>query len=103
MKIFVTIIPKDLVTNSFLSSFLLFYKPKTRIRFSARWWSGNEKYFCFLLIASHLKAMPNAIDVYKRIFLHVIPVCVIVSCWQELCFIVSLKKHDWMIHEYLFT
>ena len=29
------------------------YKPKTRIRFLASWWSGNEKCLCFLFIASH--------------------------------------------------
>ena len=37
-------------------AFILFlyfsYKPKTRIRFSTSWWSGEENYFCFLFIAS---------------------------------------------------
>ena len=32
--------------------FLPSYKPRTRIKFSASWWAGNEKYFCFFLIAS---------------------------------------------------
>ena len=59
---------------------VLSYKPKTRIWFSASWWSGNEKYFCFLFIANHpnLKVIPNSIDFYKGIFLHFISVCIIV-------------------------
>ena len=39
MKIIITVIPGDLVTN--LSIF--FNRPKTAIRFSASWWPGNEK------------------------------------------------------------
>ena len=27
-------------------------KPKARIQFSASWWSGDEKYLCFLIIVS---------------------------------------------------
>ena len=82
MKIIVTIIPTDLVTNLLYPLFVLSYKPKTRILFSESWWSGNEKYFFFLFIASplYLKAMPNSIDFYKGIFLHVIPVRIIVPC-----------------------
>ena len=52
MKIIVTIIPTDLVTNFFYPLFVLSCTPKTRIRFSRSWWSGNEKYFCFLFKAS---------------------------------------------------
>ena len=52
MKIIVTKIPADFVTNSLLSSFCPFLQAKTRIRFSASWWSGSKKYFCFLFIAS---------------------------------------------------
>ena len=50
----IIIIPTNLVTNlvCFYPLFLLSYKPRTRIWFSASCWSGNEKYFCFLLIAS---------------------------------------------------
>ena len=36
----------------FYHPFVLFYKPKKRVWFAASWWSGNEKYFCFLFIAS---------------------------------------------------
>ena len=54
MKTIVTIIFTELVTNLLLSFFfVLFYKPKARIRFPASWWSGNEKYFRFLFITSH--------------------------------------------------
>ena len=83
MKKIVTIIAPDLVTNSLLSSFCLSYKPKTEIRFSASWWSGNEKYFFFLFIASRalLESPANSIDFYKGIFLHLIPVRIIVPCF----------------------
>ena len=61
MKIIVTIIPTDLVTNLLLSSFFfLSYKPKTRTWFSASWWSGNEKYFCFLFIGSRALLQSHA-------------------------------------------
>ena len=60
MKIIVTIIPIDLVTNWLLSSFFPSLQTKNKNQVSARiknqesasWWSGDEKYFCFLLIAS---------------------------------------------------
>ena len=57
MKIIAIIIPTDLMTNP-LS--VLSYKPKTRIRFSASWWPGNEKYFCFLFIASRALLQSDA-------------------------------------------
>ena len=61
MKIIVTIIPTDLVTDLFLSSFfVLSDKPKPRTRFSASWWSGNEKYSCFLFIASRALLQSHA-------------------------------------------
>ena len=62
MKVIATIIPTDLVTNSLLSSFFLSYnyKPKTRIKFSASWWSGNKKYVCFLFIASRTLLLSHA-------------------------------------------
>ena len=34
--------------------FLCFLTNKTRTRFSASWWSSNEKYFCFLFVASRI-------------------------------------------------
>ena len=55
------IIPIDLVTNLLLSIFFL--KPKIRIKFLENWLT-----------------MSNSVDLRKGIFLHVIPVCSIVSC-----------------------
>ena len=60
MKIIVTIIPTDFVTNS------LSYKSKTRIRFSASWWIGNENYFCFLFIAN--RALLQSHAEFNRLF-----------------------------------
>ena len=65
MKIIVTIIPTDLVTNLLLSSFVLSYQPTPRIRFSASWWSGCKKYFCFLFTASN--ALLQSHTEFKRI------------------------------------
>ena len=43
MKIIVTIIPANSVTSSLSYLSCLFIESKTRIEFSASWWSGNEK------------------------------------------------------------
>ena len=53
------------------SFFVLFYKPKTRIRFSASWRSGAENYFCFLFIASRalFQSHVEFIRLLKRNFL----------------------------------
>ena len=83
MKITVTIFPTDLVTNSLLSSlYSLSCKPKqNRNKVFSKLVVYNNKYFCFLFITSCAllqKAMPNSIDFCKGIFLHVIPVRIIV-------------------------
>ena len=57
MKLIITIVSTNLVTN-FCPLFVLSHKPKTRVRFSPSWWSGNGKYFLvtrnsFLFIAGH--------------------------------------------------
>ena len=89
MKIIVTIIPTDLVKISFYSLLVLFNKRKTRIRFSASWWSGNEKYFCFLFVASRALLQRHAelnrlshVILLHGFFLHVIPVPIIVP-WED--------------------
>ena len=79
--IIATIILTDLVTNSLLSFFLSFLTNQKQE-------SGFQQVGClvtkniwFLFIASvmlYFKAMSNSIDFYKGIFLHVIPVCIIV-------------------------
>ena len=71
MKIIVTLIPIDLVTNWLLSLFVFSYEAKTEVNFSESWWSGNKKYFCFLFIASRPLLQRHA-DFYKGIFLHAI-------------------------------
>ena len=60
MKIIVTIIPTDLVNNSLLSSFCPFLQTKNKNQFFHKWWSGNEKYFYFLFIASHALLQSHA-------------------------------------------
>ena len=66
----------------FYPLFVLFYKLKTKIRFSASWWSGNEKYFSFLFITRHglLQSLAEFKWIYKGTLLHVISVHIIVSC-----------------------
>ena len=44
----------------FYPVFALSYKTKTRIRFSAIWWSGNKKYFCFFFVASRALLQSHA-------------------------------------------
>ena len=80
MKTIITIIPTNLVRNLLLSSFSAFLETKNKNLISISWWSGKKKYFCFLLIASRalLQSQSNSIDFYKGIFLHVIPVRIIV-------------------------
>ena len=40
----------------------------------------NSFAFCLQRVALYFKSIPNSIDFYKRIFLHVIPVRIIVPC-----------------------
>ena len=40
--------------------------------------------FVYMRVAIYFKGMPNSIDFYKRILLHVIPVRIIVPCYEEL-------------------
>ena len=82
MKIIVIIISTDLVKIHFYPLFVLSYKPKTRIGFSGSWWSGKEKCFYFLFIASRalLQSHAEFNRLNKEIFLHVIPVRIIVPC-----------------------
>ena len=81
MKIIVTIIPKGLVTNSLLSSFCHFLQQGDFEQVDGLV-SRNIPVFCFYRIALYFKAMPNSIDFYKGILLHVIPVCIIVP-WKS--------------------
>ena len=51
-KIIVTIIPTDLVTNSFLSSFCPFLQIKNKNQVFSKLMASKEKYFCFLFVTS---------------------------------------------------
>ena len=81
VKIIVTIILPDLVTNSLLFSFCPFLqtkKPESRVQQVGGVVTRNT---CFLFKGSALyfKVMPNSVDFYKGILLHGIPVRVTVS------------------------
>ena len=77
MKIIVMIIPTDLVTHSILLYFCPFLERKNKNQIFSKL-VVKIFVFCFKQVALFFKAMPNSIDFYKRIFLHLISVCVIV-------------------------
>ena len=81
MKIILTIIPTDLVLQiCFYPLFVFSFKLKSRIKFSASLWSGNEKNSASAgaRVGLYFKAMLNSIDFYKGIFLHATLVRIIV-------------------------
>ena len=81
MKIVVTIIPTDLVTNLLLSFFLSFLtnqKQESGFQQVGGLVTRNISVFCLRPVVLYFKDMPNSIDFYKRIFFHVIPVRVVV-------------------------
>ena len=78
MKIIVTIIPKDLVTHLLFLSFLTNQKQESGSQQVGGLVTKNISVFCLLRVAQYFKTMPNSIDFYKGIFLHVIPVRIIV-------------------------
>ena len=80
MKIIVTSTPTGLLQICFYPHFVLSCKPKIRIRFSASWWSGTKRCFCFLLIVSRALLQSHVeFNRLKGIFLHVTPVRILVS------------------------
>ena len=81
MNIIVTIIPTDLVTNSHLSSFCLFFtnqKQESDFQQVGGLITRNISVFLFQQVALYFKVMPNLIDFYKGISLLVISVRIIV-------------------------
>ena len=81
IKINTTMIPTNLVKILLLFLFGPFIETKKQ--------ESNFQQvsvFCFLFVArcALLQDMPNGIDFYKRIFLNVIPPCIIVSCYTLL-------------------
>ena len=79
MEKIVTIIPINLATNSYKFTFALFLSFHTNQKQEPNFQQvgglarRNNFAFCLQRIALYFKAMPNSIDFYKRIFLHVIP------------------------------
>ena len=78
MKIIVTIIPTDLVTNSLLSSFCPFSQTKIKKQVGGLV-TRSISDFSLWWVALSFRAIPKLIGFYKGIFLHVIPVHMIVS------------------------
>ena len=98
MKIIVTTIPTDLVTNRFYPLFALPYKQKT-IMFSASRLSGNKKYFCFLFTASHalLQSHAEFNRLLKRNFLTCNSYCYFSSMlWWSIA--TKLRIYYWDTH-----
>ena len=86
MKIIVTTILIYLVTNlllSFFFSFLTNQKQESGFQQVGGLVTRNISIFCLERVVLYFKAMPNSVDFYKEILLHVIPVRIIVP-W---CFI----------------
>ena len=81
MKIIVTVIRIDLVTNAFLSfcflSFLTSQKRESGFQQVSGLVIRSISIFCLYRVALYFKAMQNAVDFYKRISFHVIPVRII--------------------------
>ena len=50
VKITVTMISTNFVTNYFVFLFIFSKKPQIKIKFLASWRSGNEKYYSFFII-----------------------------------------------------
>ena len=80
MKIIVTSIPTDLVTNSLLSSFFSFLQTKNKNQVFSKLmvWYQEIFAFCLYRVALYFKAVMNSIDFSKGIFLHVILIRIIV-------------------------
>ena len=83
MKIFVTIIPADLVTHLLLILFLFVLTNQNQeSSFQQDGGLVTRNIFVFSLwrVALYFKATPNSIDFHNEISLHVIPVRIIVPC-----------------------
>ena len=77
MKIAVTLIPTDLVTNLLLFYFCPFLQTKKNesgFQQVGAMVTRNISVFCLKRVTFYFKAMPNSIDFHKGILLHVIPV-----------------------------
>ena len=86
LKIIVAIIPSYLVRNLPLSLSSLFLQTKNKIQFCMQIVSLVIRNLCFFFIASHPlpRRHTELIKFCEGIFLHVIPVCIILPCkvWE---------------------
>ena len=73
----VTVIPTNLVTNYLLLLACPFVETKIKNQILGKV-TGNISVFYLWRFALLFKGIPNSIDFHKRIFLHVIPVRIIV-------------------------
>ena len=80
MKTTVAILLKDLVANSFVSSFCPFLQTKSDFQQVGGLVTINIYVFCLQRVAVYFKYMPNSIGLYKGIFIHVILDGIIVPC-----------------------
>ena len=63
-----------------LSFVCLFVETKTRITFLASWWSGNQKYFCFLFITN--RALLQRYTEFNRHLYRDFLTCYSCSIWK---------------------
>ena len=69
----------------------------------------NISVFCLQQVALYFKAIPNSIDIYKGIFLHVIHVCIIVPCSHNMfsghhCVkSVQIQSFSWCVFSHIWT
>ena len=116
MKIIVTIIPTDSVTNSLLFSFCPFFQTKKQeLGFQQVDGLVTRNIFAFYLqrVGLYFKAMPNSINFYKGISLHVISVRIIVPCISTYeCYVtckvilgsvLCIFRHIWALFKSIFT
>ena len=84
VKIIVTISPADVVTNSLSCFFCPFFQTKRQEQSLQKVGGGVTRNFSVFQLQQavlYFKAIPNLIDFYRGIFLHVGPVCIIVPCF----------------------
>ena len=81
MKVIVTIIPTNFVANSLLSLFCPAIQIKNKNETLTKLVAWYREIFNFFVYSdsrySDFKAIPNSKDFYNGIFLHAIPVCII--------------------------
>ena len=84
MKIIVTIIPTYLVTNLLLSYFFRFLQTKNKNLVFNKFIILQQEVFLFFDIASCalLQSHAEFNRLCERIFLHLIPICILVPCFD---------------------